>query len=440
MDQDLHKHLYNAFNPLNPLEAGDAAYVDCQEVRGADDIVIQLGRSIVLSDQLTYQLYTGHRGAGKSTELKRLKKYLEEQRLRVIYFAAGDALEEEDIEHTDILLACTRYLLEDLKDSANANPLINWLKDRWKSLQELASTEISFEQTSVEAGITQFAKVTSVMKSSPSSRQKIQQEVEKHTPSLIEELNKFIDEARLTLASQYSGIVVIADNLDRIALVFNQVSQRSNHDQIFIDRSEQLKRLKCHMIYTVPISMAYSDRATTLEDRFGLIQSLPMIMTHTRDGQEYPPGIDKLKEIVEKRIKVVSNQLNLNNIFESEEILQKICLMSGGHVRNLILLMRTALERTLQLPISDKAAQRAITAMRNTYRKAINENEWQILAKVYLSKEKSNNYAYDKLLFNRCILEYHDVQDDDIKPWYDIHPLIFDIEEFQRALEKEKIA
>ncbi len=442
MTPNFHKQLYNTFNPLYPLEAGDEAYVDCKEVRGDGDIITQLGSSITLSeaDQFTCQLYTGHRGAGKSTELKRLKKDLEDKGLFVVYFAAGDDLEEEDIEHSDILLACTRYLLEALKDEADANPLIEWLKERWNSLAELASTEISFEKA--EFGIAQFAKVTAVMKSSPSTRQKIQQEVEKHTPSLIEELNKFIDEARHKLSqryNQYTGIVLIADNLDRITPVFNQTTKSTNHDQIFIDKSEQLKRLKCHMIYTVPISMVYSERATILEDRFGLIQSLPMIMTHTPEGQEYKPGIDKLKELIDKRIQRVHEHLQRSQVFENEQILQKLSLMSGGHVRNLILLMRTALERTLELPITEKAAQRAITEMRNTYRKAINESEWQTLAKVHLSKKKSNNYDYNKLLFNRCILEYHLVENADIKPWYDIHPLIFDIEEFQDALEKEKV-
>ncbi|OYE03092.1 P-loop NTPase fold protein [Nostoc sp. 'Peltigera membranacea cyanobiont' 232] len=438
MPQDFHRQLYNMFNPFNPLEPGDLAYVDCQEVRGDGDIRMQLGNSIVLSDQLIYQLYTGHRGAGKSTELKRLKEYLEEKDFYVVYFAAGNDFEEEDIQHTDILLACTRYLIEALKDYANANPLVDWLKERWKSLEELASTEISFDQANIELGISQFAKVTAVMKSSPRTRNKIQQEVEKHTPSLIEELNKFIAQAKLKLADKYLGIVVIADNLDRIGIVFDQASQRSNHDQIFIDRSEQLKRLQCHMIYTVPISMVYSDRATILEDRFGLIQSLPMIMTHTPDGREYQRGIDKLKELIERRIQLISNKLTLSQVFEDEKILKNLCLMSGGHVRNLVLLIRTALERTLTLPVSEKTAQRAITEMRNTYRKAINENEWQILAKVYLSKEKSNNYDYHKLLFHRCILEYHLIEAYNIKPWYNIHPLICDIEEFQRALEKEK--
>ncbi|MFM8294227.1 MAG: P-loop NTPase fold protein [Microcystaceae cyanobacterium] len=399
---------------------------------------MQLGNPIILSNGLTYQLYTGHRGAGKSTELKRLKKHLENSNFHVVYFAAGDDLDEEDIQYTDILLACTRYLLEDLKNKADVSPLVNWLENRWTALKDLALTEITFDKINLEVGIAQFAKVMAVMRESPSTRQSIQQEFEKHTSSLIDELNKFIDSAKKELDNNCFGIVVIADNLDRIALVFDQASQRSNHDQIFIDRSEQLRRLKCHMIYTVPISMAYSDRATILEDRFAGIQSLPMVMTHTPDESIYPDGINKLKELVEKRINLVDYQASSTDVFENDAVFINLCFQSGGHVRNLVLLVRIALERTGKLPISKKAALRAIAEMRNTYRKGINDDEWPILAKVHLSKHKSNNYQCNKLLFNRSILEYHLVEDNDIKPWYDVHPLILDIEEFQQALEKEK--
>ena len=43
-----------------------------------------------------------------------------------------------------------------------------------------------------------------------------------------------------------------------------QESGRTNHEEIFIDRSEQLKALDCHLVYTVPISLLYSDQAVEL--------------------------------------------------------------------------------------------------------------------------------------------------------------------------------
>ena len=441
MAQDLTvlKNIYNAFDPFRPLDADDPAYVDCREVRGDGDILIQLGRAILLSNQVTCQLYAGHRGAGKSTELKRLKKHLEDNSFFVVYFAADEEdIDPEDAQHTDILLACTRHLIEALKDKADATKLVNWLKDRVLALKNLALTEISFEGMGIEASISQFAKVTASLKAVPGARQKIRQEVENHTISLIEALNEFVTEAKKVIQKNYSELVIIADNLDRIVPVFDFDGKRSNHDQIFVDRSEQLRKLNCHTIYTIPISMVYSDRATVLEDRFGAIQALPMVMVRKPDGEEYKPGIDKLKELIAKRINSVTSDLSLEQVFQEEPALTELCLLSGGHVRNLVLLMKIALERTPQLPIPYSAVKRAIAELRKTYRRAINDNEWSILARVHLCKEKPNNTEHQKLLFNRCILEYHSVENEDIKPWHDIHPLILDIEEFKRALSQEK--
>ena len=77
MSEDLITKIYNSFNPFEPLQPGDPAYVNCSAVRGNENIFNEVGRKIIRSHLKTCQLYTGHRGVGKSTELLRLKKYLE---------------------------------------------------------------------------------------------------------------------------------------------------------------------------------------------------------------------------------------------------------------------------------------------------------------------------------------------------------------------------
>ncbi len=99
---------------------------------------------------------------------------------------------------------------------------------------------------------------------------------------------------------------MIADNLDRIVPSI-QDGGRSNHDEIFIDRSEQLLALNCHMIYTLPISMAYSNRAVDLSNIYDDMQVLPMIMVQQKSGDVYQPGMDKITEIIEKRGNALGN-------------------------------------------------------------------------------------------------------------------------------------
>jgi hypothetical protein len=432
MSQDLLTQIYNAFDPFEPLPAGDPAYVDCAEVRGDTNILVDLGNKLLRSDRMVCQLYTGHRGGGKSTELLRLKDHLEKNCCVVVYFAADeDDIDPEDAEYTDILLSCTRHLLEGLKD-ADPTPILGWLRDRWNDLKDLALTEISFENLSIEGQITQFAKLTASIRAIPSERQKIRDRVNPHTITLLNALNEFIEDAKQKLPKGKTHLVAIADNLDRIVPIPKEHG-RTIHDEIFLDRAQQLQGLNCHVIYTIPISMVYSSRASDLRDIYGDPQILPMVMVQTPDGEIDDAGIAKIVEIITKRI----NRTDVNlvpDIFGSLDGLQRLCLMSGGHVRNLMLLVRSAIDYIDTLPITDKAIQRSITQARDTFRRTVEQEEWELLAKVAHHKQIDNAEDYRKLLFNRCVLQYVYFDDEgELQPWYDVHPLIKSIQQFKDA-------
>lgn len=353
----------------------------------------------------------------------------------VVYFAADDQdINPEDTEYTDILLACTRHLLESLRN-ANSKPLRDWMRDRWEDVKDLALTEVSFETLSLESQIAQFAKLTANVRTVPSLRQKIRDKINPHTTTLIDALNEFIGDAKKNLPDKSSQLAVIADNLDRI-VPFSQDGKRSNLDEIFLDRTEQLKALDCHVIYTIPISMVYSNRATELINNYNDPQVLPMIMVQNPDGSTNEAGLAKIKELIEKRVKQVNpNQSLETGLFDSRETLERLCLMSGGHVRNLLLMMQEAITRTEDLPITAKAAQRAITQARDVYRRTPEEGEWQILAKVSQTQRILNDEQHRNLLFSRCILEYRYYDEEgEMQPWYDVHPLIKGIKQFKDCL------
>jgi hypothetical protein len=308
------KQLYNAFDPFRPLPAGDPAYVDCTDVRGDGDILEAVGREILYSDRKTCQLYAGHRGAGKSTELLRLQKYLDENGFFVVYFAADEQdIDPEDVQYTDILLACTRNILTAFKDRTDSQAVLNWLKERCEDLKDLLQTKISIDELSIEAQVSQFAKITTKIRSEPSERRKIRDLINPHTTTLTTALNEFIRDDKKNLPSGYHELVLIADNLDRIVPV-TKTDTRSNHDEIFIDRNEQLKNLDCHLVYTIPISLLYSDRAASLTEIYGLPQVLPMIMVKTPENEPFSPGLDKVIEILQKRLKKVDPNLSLIHI------------------------------------------------------------------------------------------------------------------------------
>ena len=100
---------FKACNPTKTLDLSKPEeaqfYVDFSAVRGSD-VVNELQRTIVLSeDEPTCQLFTGHIGCGKSTELSRLKTLLEQQGYHVVYFESSEDLDMADVDISDILLA-----------------------------------------------------------------------------------------------------------------------------------------------------------------------------------------------------------------------------------------------------------------------------------------------------------------------------------------------
>ncbi len=433
---DILTGIYNAVDPFRPLEPGDPAYVDCEAERGDANVLLDLGPEILRSEKYTCQLYAGHRGAGKSTELLRLKADLESKGCYVVYFAAvgedGD-IDPQDVQYTDILLACTRHLLESLK-TADPTPLISWFKDRGRALYDLGQTQIQMDSLDVNVLASQFASMTANIRAVPSERKKIRDLVNPHTVTLVNALNEFIADGKRKLPADKTQLVVIADNLDRIVPIYDDHG-RSNHDEIFIDRSDQLKGLDCHLIYTVPVAMVYSNRANELKDIYGNPDLLPMVMVQTPDGALHEPGLEKLKEILRRRIRPFVPEVRLSqDVFEGPEVVQQLCLASGGHVRELLLLTKEAFSRADHLPISTRAVRRALAETRDTYRRTVEKHQWAILAKVAQRRQIDNDEDHRDLLFRRCVMEYRYYDDSGtMQCWYDVHPLIKAIPEFKSA-------
>ncbi|MEA5465077.1 ATP-binding protein [Leptothoe sp. PORK10 BA2] len=436
-DFEILKNIYNSFDPFEPLQAGDPVYVNCSQVRGEEDILIDVGRQITYADRITHQLYTGHRGAGKSTELLRLQASLVEKGYQVVYFAAEEAdIDPEDVQYTDILLACTRNLLNALK--GDETPIKSWLRSRKTELIDALQSEVALGD---EIGVdVPFTKLTTTLKVSPTARAQIRKIVEPHTPSLINALNAFITEAMQQTPQQTTDkLVLIVDSLDRIPPIKRE-NESSNHEQIFVDRSEQLKMLGCHVIYTVPISLVYSKRGADLRDIYDAeIPVLPMVMVRHQDGTVCEPGLAVMRDLVRQRVfddNGLANTTQLvGDVFDDPETLDQMCLMSGGHMRNLMQMAQEAIKQSDRLPITKRAARLAVTKARNVYRNTVNDDQWALLATVHKTKEILNDQAHRNLLFNRCILEYRYLDDDnEIVCWRDVHPLLRGVKEFKSAL------
>lgn len=273
---------FNAVDPALPLQADDPRYVDCTDVRGDEDIVGMLYNSIADSKRALQQLCTGHRGSGKSTELLRLKDRLEKSGFDVICFEADDDLDLNDIIYSDLLLAVARHIeafarernvsLEDeLKSIERWFSEVVYSQDEWRNIERELQAEASLgiglpEKIPLVARL--FAKLTGQIKTGHAIKQEIRRKLDQKVSDLIENVNTLLRRLQVELRKQQrQGLVVIVDNLDRLVLK-DLDGGRTSHEALFIEHGEQLRALDCHIIYTVPISMIYSVKATPLLNLF----------------------------------------------------------------------------------------------------------------------------------------------------------------------------
>lgn len=424
---------YKACNPSYTLNMGDTFdqqyYIDFANVRGCK-IVEELQRTIsrISPDEPTCQLFTGHIGCGKSTELQRLKAELEIVGFHVVYFESSQDLDMADIDISDILLSVARQVsvsLEAIGIQLKPGYFTNLFKEIGDFLQ--SPIEISGE-AELSLGI---AKITAKTKDSTQLRNQLRQYLEPRTNSILQAINEEILQKAIEQLKRrgQKGLVVIVDNLDRVDM--RPVSSgRTQPEYLFIDRGEQLRRLKCHLVYTIPLALIFSNEYETLKNRLGggiAPKVLPMVLVRQRDGNDYEPGMSLLRQLVLARAfpQLSHNEkfLFTHELFDYSETLDRLCRVSGGHIRNLLGLLYSCLQRQ-DPPFSRECLEAVIKDYRDDLLLAIDELQWELLFEVVQQQSVKGESDYQSLLRSMYLFEYRDP----LGRWFGISPALAETE------------
>lgn len=427
-----------ACNPARTLSFGNPQdrqyYIDFSSVRGSN-LIQQLKRTIaLLADERTCQLFTGHVGCGKSTELLRLKAELEELGFYVVYFESSQDLDMSDVDVTDILLAIAHQVSEKLEqDQIRIKP--SYFANLFAEIGEILQTPIEISSVEFSVGI---SKITSKTKDSPKLRSQLRQYMEPRTNGILKSINEeLLGQATRQLQQKgKKGLVVIMDNLDRVD-ARQLPSGRTQPEYLFIDRGEQLSKLNCHLVYTIPLALIFSNENETLKQRFGGGMSpkvLPMVPARQRDGRELEAGINLLRHMVlarafpnlapEQRLGAVPQ------IFDHRDTLDRLCLASGGHVRNLLGLLCNCILQT-DPPFSRDVLERVIRGQRDALARAIDEEEWALIFQVVESQTVKGDLEYQTLLRSMFVFEYQDAEGG----WFSINPVLAETKKYQDWLQ-----
>jgi hypothetical protein len=292
-------------------------------------------------------------------------------------------------------------------------------------LRRFLGSEVEFEKLELDAKI---GKLTAAIKSSPDARLDIRKALEPSVSNLIQAANDLLDEARIQLAAkEYRSLVLVVDNLDRIVLrdLGNGIT---THDHLFINRGSQLNALRCDVIYTLPISMVFSPKATALMNIFGRRPDvLPMVRVIKQSGDPDSDGMEAMRTIVRKRLEAAEVSQPL--VFDSDETLDYLCRLSGGHIRNLLILIRSACTIAGALPLTRPVVEQAVRGMSNDFERALNRPDFfKVLREIHQTKALPGSADDQLLLYNLSVLEYLNGE-----VWYTVNPAVQALEKFKSS-------
>ena len=440
-------------NIKNPEER--KYYIDFAPVRSGT-IIEELKENITVyyPDKPTCDLFTGHIGCGKSTELLRLKAELEDEGFHVVYFESSDDLEMVDVDIGDVLLAIARRISESLESLQLEEP--QGLKALLKKTAKILQTEYDLEE--VELGLPEIkgvsgvkvkannqgkfslafgiGKITAKVKDDALLRERLNQFLGPKKTELLRAINRELLEPAITkLKSQgKQGLVVIVDNLDRIDAQKKNWG-RPQQEYLFIDQAEYLQKLNCHLVYTMPLALKFSDDYGSLTQRYPEEPKvLPMVQIQLKNGGNCAKGMELLRQMVLARAYPELNSTErlekIKEIFDHHDSLDCLCQASGGHVRDLLRLLMDWIKKDRKKgKLTKETLETIIRARRNEMTLRIDDNQWELLRQVRRRKKVSGDDNYQKLIRSRLVFEYRDRGES----WFDLNPILANAPELDNS-------
>jgi hypothetical protein len=158
---------------------------------------------------------------------------------------------------------------------------------------------------------------------------------------------------------------------------------------------------------------------------------IPMVEVYSKQqGGNHPlkenqQGIDLLCEVVRRRIDV-------DKVFKDKNILKKLGVESGGHIRDFLRLVRYACRYSKERVIDENAANRAISALSIEYDYLVKDADIEKLVKVEKEQRLPSDMDYAHLPYHLLVLEY---RSPDGEKWAMVNPLVKRLSKFKEAYD-----
>ncbi|MCP5197003.1 MAG: AAA family ATPase [Gammaproteobacteria bacterium] len=414
-----------------PLSPNDSRYVETDKARGDfkfNALFKQLGvdphtLEFKVAHNRLYVLFCGHRGCGKSTELRRICNRLNDpQRFFVVFVDTVRQLDTNNLQYADMLFALAHVLFEELEKAGVSiqpiflEPLARWFEEKIASKVEIKDLASEIKAgASVDVGLPFFSKLfasmTNALKVSSTYKDELRQVLKNHFTEFATAFNQLIAEAETQLQAANKGrkLLFIVDGTDRLS--------ENDSQRFFIKDVHQLQLIDGLFIYCAPIRMVYEENQ--INQAFRVAVKLPMIKLCERDGVKLEAGYDAMRDMLYRRA--------APHLFDSEATAKYLIEHSGGHPRDLLRLLSLAFGFAEGDQFDRVSAEKAVKQLAMDYRRILKTEDYRLLYGIdQLSPGQPipNSEQAQLLLYNLALLEYNDY-------WWKSHPVIRTLPEYQ---------
>ncbi len=439
--------IYKAFDADVPLPAGDnERYVDLSKVRGNTQIAKRLAQRVKNAGaHQSHHLLMGHTKCGKTTELNRVAQLLRDDGYITVFFDIAE-FATRTFEYTSVLLLMAEQVVKQLAEKHKIKVKGESIKRIEDFLREREVTE--GKEKSVEATAKSEAELGSGLLASFLGKlgfgvelsggfqrsREITTKIEADLTGFIGAISALIKDARekVLKSGKYKGLVVICDGCDKLAISATDGSNKTHDLQqaFFVDHAKDLRAVPCHAIYTVPLSIAVN-LGDVWEQSTEFVPAIPVNQTSGLSEAYSLEGRKALREVVTKRLH--KEGTTSEELFASADLLERLISVSGGHISDLLLLIRDAV---LEAQTGDAEMINLVHINRSIRTRAlectrlIEQRHLDTLWAIDCDKApQSSDDIYRDLIFKRLALEYlrGDDQPDDLfcnPNCVDLHPLV----------------
>jgi hypothetical protein len=333
-------------------------------------------------------------------------------------------IEMSDVNHVNILFSIAVQMMSEA-ETQNLTIKDSIKKSFYQWFAEQIRTETNQADATVETGFnfsTLLAHIKGILKINSTIRQEIKQKYERRITDLVAQIN--IIASAIESQSQ-KKILVIVDDIDKIDLA--QVRD------IFQSHIKAIMLPGFRIIMTIPIAALreVALKATLQTETNDQIVQMPVYKLF-KQGEINSPNAIPDPQIIATLTEIITKRIDPALI--DPDTLEKICLYSGGVLRELIRITndccRVCLRSVRRYPddntlkIDQAVLEQSITELSLDFAESIGKADEEIIKTVYeKSKPKDlKDQNFLDLLHGLYILEY---RNGDL--WYNVHPIVVEL-------------